>query len=265
MPPSSAYPQPMAWAVSFAPPERDIEREILSEKKLSDTAKRLREAFARYACFANSIPTFRSREFVKIVKEAGLMSPTFNIRPPNRVDFVFTYACVHGPGGRKGKKDMSLEAFAYSTKGIAHETGRPHEEVLALLERAEPLLNPTEGPQLRVSDVAKELLVSKAAGEEEFLKGRQGTSPLVQGGVLATYSSYLSKRDAEQAALSAQSHLGPPSRTPRVKGTPEWGAYDSPDRRRIARRLVWAANGLQGAPVPQAQLPIEVAAAPVLE
>ena len=70
MPPSSAYPQPMAWAVSFAPPERDIEREILSEKKLSDTAKRLREAFARYACFANSIPTFRSREFVKIVKEA---------------------------------------------------------------------------------------------------------------------------------------------------------------------------------------------------
>ena len=160
---------------------------------------------------------------------------------------------------------MSLEAFAYSTKGIAHETGRPHEEVLALLERAEPLLNPTEGPQLRVSDVAKELLVSKAAGEEEFLKGRQGTSPLVQGGVLATYSSYLSKRDAEQAALSAQSHLGPPSRTPRVKGTPEWGADDSPDRRRIARRLVWAANGLQGAPVPQAQLPIEVAAAPVLE
>ena len=31
--------------MSFAPPERDIEREILSEKKLSDTAKRLREAF----------------------------------------------------------------------------------------------------------------------------------------------------------------------------------------------------------------------------
>lgn len=124
---------PMAWSTTFGAPDRLIEREIFAETKLSGTATRLRDAYARYACFANSIPTFRSREFVKIVKEAGLMSPTFNIRPPNRVDFVFTYACVHGPGGHRGKKSMSLEAFAYSTKGIAHELGIAHEEVAGLL------------------------------------------------------------------------------------------------------------------------------------
>ena len=28
---------------------------------------------------------------------------------------------------------MSLEAFAYSTKGIAHELGRPHEQIIDMI------------------------------------------------------------------------------------------------------------------------------------
>ena len=68
----------------------------------------------------------------------------------------------------------------------------------------------------------------------------QVTSPLVRPGVLASYESGLSKRDAEQAALSMACMSGP-VRTPRVHATPEWAAYDSPDLRprHIARRLVW--------------------------
>ena len=227
----------------FAPPEPAL---FPPAHKLSNDAKVLRDAYARYACFAQAVPTFRSREFAKICKEAGLMDATFNIRPPNRVDFVYTYACVQGPGGHRNNKTMSLEAFAFASKGVAHETGRPHEEVLRMLADAEPLLNATESPGIPVSSQMRIDLSAKAVGEDEWTQERLGCSPLVQSGVLATYSSYLTKRDAEQAALSAASHHGPPSRTPRVLRTPEWGAYSSPDRRRIARRLAWPGAGLEG-------------------
>ena len=101
----------------------------------------LAAVYLKYGCFGSTgNPSFRSREFVKIVKDAGLMSPSFNIYPPNRVDFVYAYACVHGPGGSKGNKHMSLEQFAYATKGIAHETGQPHADVLRHLVSAEPTL-----------------------------------------------------------------------------------------------------------------------------
>jgi hypothetical protein len=249
MPQSEKYTQPMAWAVSFGNPDREIDSELYGGAKLSATAQRLRDAYGKYACFANTIPTFRSREFVKLIKEAGLMTKDFNISPPNRVDFVYTYACVHGPGGHRGKKNMSLEAFAYSTKGIAHELGRSHEEVLEALAKAEPLLNAVaagEHSGKAVSSMANDLLVSKGVGEDEWVRAKAATSPLVQGGVLATYSSYLSHRDAQQARLSARSHRGPP-KSPRIAKTPEWGAYSSPDRRRIARRLAWPAAGLGGA------------------
>ena len=101
----------------------------------------LASVYFKYGRFGSTgNPSFRSREFVKIVREAGLMDSRFNIYPPNRVDFVYAYACVHGPGGAKGNKNMSLEQFAYATKGIAHETGRPHDEVLRALLSAEPQL-----------------------------------------------------------------------------------------------------------------------------
>ena len=109
----------------------------VDDKDLTPTARRLAAVYARYACFGHTEPVFRSKEFVKLIKEAGLETPSFNIRPPNRVDFVYTYACVHGPGGYRNNKVMSLEAFAYSTKGIAHELNRPHESVIAALEDCE--------------------------------------------------------------------------------------------------------------------------------
>lgn len=171
----------------------------------------------------------------------------FAVKPPNRVDFVFTYACVHGPGGKKGNKSMSLEAFAFASKGIAHETGRPHEEVMECLMRAEPLLNMSDGPSIPVSVRIQQELAARAIGEDMWYLERERVSPLVQGGVLATYTSYLSQRDAEQRkqselaqrALMIQRGI-PISRSPRV-ATPEWAAYSSPDRRNIARRLAWPA------------------------
>jgi len=58
----------------------------------------------------------------------------------------------------------------------------------------------------------------------------------VQDGVLASYASQLSTRDAEQLAISLASANGPP-RPPAVATTPDWSAYDSPERRRTSRRL----------------------------
>lgn len=157
---------------------------------------------------------------------------------------------MHGPGGKKGNKSMSLEALAFASKGIAHETGRPHEEVLESLARSEPLLNAAEMPGVPVSVRLQMDLAARAIGEDMWHADRVNQSPLVQGGVLATYASYLSQRDAEQAQQSKLAHHGPPSRTPRVISTPDWAAYSSPDRRRIARRLAWPAQqagGIEGA------------------
>jgi hypothetical protein len=62
-------------AMLFAAPEPEL---FPPARKLSADARKLREVYARYACFAQAIPTFRSREFAKVVKEAGLMTSTFN-------------------------------------------------------------------------------------------------------------------------------------------------------------------------------------------
>ena len=171
------------------------------------------------------------------------MTQAFNIRPPNRVDFVYTYACTHGPGGRLNNRTMSLEMFAYATKGIAHELGMAQELVLMALEKVEPQLNtgwPGEEPAVRMPVSSRLLcdLRERAAGEDEYVLEKQTTSPLVQHGVLATYASQLSQRDAEQAAYSMACHKGP-VQSPRVSKTPEWGAYSSPDHRKLARRIVW--------------------------
>ena len=51
------------------------------------------------------MPCFASKDFVKLVKDAGFWRDKgnqFNTKPPNRVDFVYTYAATNGPGGKKG-------------------------------------------------------------------------------------------------------------------------------------------------------------------
>ena len=63
------------------------------------------------------------------------------IAPPNRVDHVYLYACTRGPGGFKGNKAMSLEQLGFATKGIAHETGLPHADVVYMLSIAWPALS----------------------------------------------------------------------------------------------------------------------------
>ena len=216
----------------------------IKESRLTPTARRLAAVYARYAAFGHTEPTFRSKEFVKLIKEAGLETAMFNIKPPNRVDFVYTYACVHGPGGYRNNKSMSLEQFAYATKGMAYEMGVEQEYVLAALEGVEPLLHTMaqDQPPMPVSSRLLNDLRERASGEDQYVLEKLTTSPLVQGGVLATYASKMTARDAEQAALSMQaqrSTWGSGLRSPRVSETPEWAAYSSPDRRRVARRLMW--------------------------
>lgn len=79
--PSSALPSPDN---RLLPP--------VSSKRLSPTARRLAAVYARYACFGHSEPIFRSKEFAKLIKEAGLETASFNTRPPNRVDHVYVRA-----------------------------------------------------------------------------------------------------------------------------------------------------------------------------
>lgn len=131
--------------------------------------------------------------------------------------------------------------------------------MLAALEKSEPLLNATAAGEHSgrvVSSLASEFMKQKGQGEDEWVRAQSVKSPLVQGGVLATYSSYLSRRDAEQRAESSALAHGPTPLSPRIAATPEWSAYSSPDRRRIARRLAWPAAGFGGAlPHPRQSTP----------
>ena len=66
-------------------------REDFLQRK--EQALRLKAVYKAYACFGSAGPlVFKSANFVKLIREAGLMSPDFNIYPPNRIDFVYTYA-----------------------------------------------------------------------------------------------------------------------------------------------------------------------------
>ena len=88
----------------------------------------LKAVYDAYATFGkkDGLENFASKDFVKFVKDAGFWCDKgnkFNIKPPNRVDFVFTYAAVNGPGGKKGNKLLTFDQFEFSLKGIAHELG----------------------------------------------------------------------------------------------------------------------------------------------
>jgi hypothetical protein len=136
---------------------------------------------------------------------------------------------------------MSLEAFAYSTKGIAHELGRPHEEVLAALEAAEPRLNSNTVEPMSVSARTLLDLKDRASGEDEYILLRQQTSPLFSPGLVASYANPLTRRDAQEAAHSLACMRPSPRAAPDDAALlPEWTANTRPDlQTRIARRLVW--------------------------
>ena len=175
---------------------------------------------------------------MKLLREAGLLTPTFNIYPSNRVDFVYTYACLHGPSGYRHRKTMSLELLAYAAKGIAYETGVDEESVLAQLEHVEPLLHSmTENvPPKPVSERILDDLQNMCEGEDQYVKARATTSPLVREGVLRSYQKALTIRDNEQRADSQRRMRSPPHRPPRVKQTPTWQPYAGPqDRDKISR------------------------------
>ena len=150
-------PTPIAWSTPWAPPSKSVDVENIvhpDKRRLSAHAARLHGAFLRYAhkeskasmqvgktgrvtverqkLVAN--PTFRSQQFKTILKDAGLITPRLSVQ---RIDLIFTYACVHGPGGKTGNKDMHLETFVFATKGIATELQVPHEDVIAALELIE--------------------------------------------------------------------------------------------------------------------------------
>jgi hypothetical protein len=117
----------------------------------------LKQVFDAYAAYGGkgSAPKFESRDFVKFCKDAGLIiekGNKFNMKPPNRVDFVFTYACTNGEGGKKGNKVMNFAQFKFALRGVAKETGRDISEVESKAAAAKPSTNATEASATRFHD-----------------------------------------------------------------------------------------------------------------
>lgn len=117
----------------------------------------IKEVFDLYAAYGGKgdNPKFESRDFAKFCKDAGLIvekQNKFNMKPPNRVDFVFTYACTNGEGGKKGNKVMSYPQFKFALRGVAKETGKEVEAVEAKAATAKPSTNATEAGANRFHD-----------------------------------------------------------------------------------------------------------------
>ena len=117
----------------------------------------LKEVFDAYAAYGGKSgnPKFESRDFAKFCKDAGLIiekGNKFNMKPPNRVDFVFTYACTNGTGGKKGNKVMSYPQFEFALRGIAKETGKGLDIVQSKAAEAKPSTNATEADANRFHD-----------------------------------------------------------------------------------------------------------------
>ena len=68
------------------------------------------------------------------------------------MDFVFTYACTNGEGGKKGNKVMSYPQFKFALRGVAKETGKEVEAVEAKAATAKPSTNATEAGANRFHD-----------------------------------------------------------------------------------------------------------------
>lgn len=236
----SARPSPMASPVASPRSKRPTHQQMKDEAFAG--------AYFKYGSFGSTgNPSFRSREFVKIIKDACLMSPSFNIYPPNRVDFVYGYACVHGPGGFKGNKNMSLDQFAYATKGIAHETGLSHAEVLRRLIAAEPSLNGSPSPlpsPRRANDGDEQMWTSSLRSEL-----RSPSSPATPG--RGRWGSASSQNDI--LYRSSPRHLTRNGSASSHDGHGEWtaSAYGE-DGCHISRRLSIDEVHMAGPPPPQA-------------
>lgn len=119
--------------------------------------KDLRETYEYFAGLGRKegMETFKSTDFAKLVKDAGLFvnkGNKFNLKPPNRVDFVFTYACTNGPGGMKKNKTMSLGQLCYAVGGIAKESGIEAAVVVEKLKSAKPKFDATKSEATRFHD-----------------------------------------------------------------------------------------------------------------
>ena len=160
------------------------------------------------------------------------MSRDFSIAPPNRVDFVFQYACTRGPGGHRGNKDMSLEQLAFASHGVAHETKQGHEDVMYMLLIAQPSLSATSEYGGGLAHNARKVVdAMRESGKEAWLHSRVPCSPLVRPAVLATYFSQVAERDDRQAAQSAMAIgavLGNKPARPTAEALP-WAPYESPE------------------------------------
>ena len=104
------------------------------------------DAFAAFGKHAKGEATFASKDFAKFVRDAGFWTDKgnkFNTKPPNRVDFVFTYACTNGPGGGKGNKKMEFGQFLVAIDGIGKEIGLSRVECRARAAKATPQAHET--------------------------------------------------------------------------------------------------------------------------
>lgn len=106
----------------------------------------LKTVYQAYATFGkkDGLENFASKDFVKFVKDAGFYTDKgnkFNIKPPNRVDFVFTYAATNGPNGKRGNKTLTFEQFLYALRGIGKELDEEEEAVRIKTSIAKPSTN----------------------------------------------------------------------------------------------------------------------------
>jgi len=101
------------------------------------------------------VSCFASKDFVKLVKDAGFWRDKgnqFNTKPPNRVDFVYTYAATNGPGGKKGNKLLSFEQFEFALEGVAKELGEELGGIKEQAAGARPKANATSMVATRFHD-----------------------------------------------------------------------------------------------------------------
>jgi len=121
----------------------------------------LKDVYNLYAGLGKKegMETFKSSDFLKLIRDAGLIvnkGNKFNTKPPNRVDYVFTYACTNGEGGCKGNKKMSLPMLHFAVRGICHELGMKGDSAIddmkAKLAATKPKFDATQAEATRFHD-----------------------------------------------------------------------------------------------------------------
>ena len=88
-------------------------------------AARLRDVYERYANFGSPAmqSAFKSRDFVKLLREAGLFGAGFGT---SRADCIFVQSCLHGPAWRAGRRPAGGGPCGRGNRARARGAARSH-------------------------------------------------------------------------------------------------------------------------------------------